>query len=71
MVLVIITWCRGGSRIPRRRGANPPGGVPTYDFAKFHEKLHEIEKILGHWVRPTKSTTVVASDVNDVPNGRN
>ena len=42
-------------------GANPPGGAPTYDFAKFHEKLHEIEKILGrrggrawicHWVDP-------------------
>ena len=29
-------------------GANPPGGVPTYNFAKFCEKLHEIEKILGH-----------------------
>ena len=28
-------------------GANPPGGVPTYDFAKFRKKLHEIEKILG------------------------
>ena len=27
-------------------GANPPG-VPTYDFAKFCEKLHEIKKILG------------------------
>ena len=22
-------------------------GAPTYDFAKFCEKLHEIEKILG------------------------
>ena len=29
-------------------GANPPGGgAPTYDFAKFCEKLHEIENILG------------------------
>ena len=30
-------------------GANPPGeeGAPTYDFAKFREKLHEIETILG------------------------
>ena len=27
-------------------GANPPGGAPTYDFAKFCENLHEIEKIL-------------------------
>ena len=25
-------------------GANPPG-VPTYDFAKFSQKLHEIERI--------------------------
>ena len=23
------------------------GGAPTYDFAKFSEKLHEIEKNLG------------------------
>ena len=32
---------------PLGGGANPPGGAPTYDFAKCHEKLHEIEKILG------------------------
>ena len=33
--------------------ANPPGGgTPTYDFAKFCEKLHEIEKILGLGVPP-------------------
>ena len=39
-------------------GANPPEGAPTYDFAKFREKLHEIEKILGHrGARPLKSTT--------------
>ena len=33
-----------------RPGADPGfpvGGAPTYDFAKFCEKLHEIEKILG------------------------
>ena len=30
---------------PRGRGANSPGGVPTYDFAKFSQKLHEIERI--------------------------
>ena len=30
---------------PVGRGANPPG-APTYDFVKFSEKLHEIEKIL-------------------------
>ena len=29
-------------------GASPRGGgAPTYDFAKFCEKLHEIEKSLG------------------------
>ena len=39
--------CRGGSRIPCRRGADPLGPAPTYDFVKFSEKLHEIEKILG------------------------
>ena len=43
-------------------GANPPGGAPTYDFAKFCEKLSEIEKILGRRggarrVRPPKSAT--------------
>ena len=53
---------RGGSRIPIGGGANPPGGVPTYDFTKFCEKLHEIEKILGHrgvhaGGGPPKSTT--------------
>ena len=32
--------CRGGYKIPRRR-------APTYDFVKFSEKLHEIEKMLG------------------------
>ena len=31
---------------PRGRGANSPGGgAPTYDFAKFSQKLHEIERI--------------------------
>ena len=29
-------------------GTDPLGGAPTYDFVKFSEKLHEIEKILGH-----------------------
>ena len=29
-----------------KEGAPTPGGVaPTYDFAKFSEKLHEIERI--------------------------
>ena len=50
-----VTFVRGGSRIPRRRGRQPSGGrglwgwgAPTYDFAKFSKKLHEIEKIVGH-----------------------
>ena len=30
---------------PRGGGANFPGGAPTYDFAKFSQKLHEIERI--------------------------
>ena len=32
---------------PRGEGTNSfgGGGVPTYDFAKFSPKLHEIEKI--------------------------
>ena len=29
----------------RGGGANTRGQAPTYDFAKFSQKLHEIEKI--------------------------
>ena len=32
---------------PVEGDANPPEGAPKYDFAKFSEKLHEIEKILS------------------------
>ena len=35
----------GGSRISPRRGRQLSGGMPTYDFAKFAQKLHEIERI--------------------------
>ena len=38
--------------LPQGGGANSPGeGAPTYDFAKFSRKLHEIERILtsGGW----------------------
>ena len=36
----------GGSRISPRRGSTPQRrGAPTYDFAKFSQKLHEIERI--------------------------
>ena len=42
-------------------GAPTLQGAPTYDFAKFCEKLHKIEKILGGGVRaggvPPKSST--------------
>ena len=41
----IIITTSGGSRISRGGGANSPGGAPTYDFAKFSQKLHEIERI--------------------------
>ena len=39
---------------PRGGGANSLGGAPTYDFAKFSQKLHEIERILtpGGGTRP-------------------
>ena len=30
---------------PRGGGANSPGGAQTYNFAKFSQKLHEIERI--------------------------
>ena len=47
-----LARCRGGSRIPRRRGRQPSErGVLTYDFAKFSQKLHEMRKfwaIGGH-----------------------
>ena len=34
------------------RGARQPlRGVPTYDFAKFSQKLHEIERIWTPWGR--------------------
>ena len=35
----------GGSRISPRRGRQLSRGAPTYDFAKFSQKLHEIEII--------------------------
>ena len=31
---------------PRGGGRQPPGGAPGYDFIKFSQKLHEIEKKL-------------------------
>ena len=42
------------SGFPVGGGINPRGGggVPTYDFAKFSEKLHEIEKNFGRGRTP-------------------
>ena len=33
------------SGFPRGGSTNPPGGGATSDFAKFSQKLHEIERI--------------------------
>ena len=41
----ILLNSSGGSRISPRRGRQLSGGVPTYDFAKFSQKLYEIERI--------------------------
>ena len=40
---------------PRGGAANSPGGGPTYDFAKFSQKLNEIERIWtpGMGARPS------------------
>ena len=52
-------WTSGGSRISLRRGRQLSGGATAYDFAKFSQKLHEIERIwttLLHthpWTYPT------------------
>ena len=44
-----VPWPGADPGFPVGGGANPPGGreAPTYDFAKFCEKLHEIDKILA------------------------
>ena len=34
----------GGSRISPRRGCQLSRGVPTYEFAKFSQKLHELKE---------------------------
>ena len=40
-----IVYAVADPGFPRGRGANSPGGAPTYDFAEFSQKLHEIERI--------------------------
>ena len=53
---------RGGSRIPGRRGRRP-WGAPTYNFVKFSQKLHEIEKSLGRRRRPPPFRSATAIEV--------
>ena len=43
-----VNKTRVGSRCPVG-GAPTLREAPTYDFSKFSEKMHEIEKILGRW----------------------
>ena len=42
---------RGGAPTPRGGG-----GAPTYDFAKFSQKLHEIERIWTPRAPPRSAT---------------
>ena len=54
---------------PRGGGANSPGGAPTYDFAKFPQKLHEIERIWigGGVVNPSCPLRSATENVNIHP----
>ena len=50
-IFIVSNICISGvdPGFPIGGGASPLGrAVPTYDFAKVCEKLHEIDKILGH-----------------------
>ena len=46
-----VSHCQSGANpgCPVGGAANPGGRARLYDFSKFSEKLHEIEKILGRW----------------------
>ena len=45
-IVVLLHYSVADPGFPRGGGANSPGGgAPTYDFAKFSQKLHEIERI--------------------------
>ena len=46
--IVILLIAVADPGFPRGGGANSSGGAPTYNFAKFSQKLHEIERI---WAR--------------------
>ena len=49
---VLISTRQGRIQYSPEEGAPTLRGAPTYDFAKFCEKLHEIENILGRRGRP-------------------
>ena len=44
-ILSLLSQSVADPGFPRGEGVNPPGWTPTYDFAKFSQKLHEIERI--------------------------
>ena len=49
-------------------GANPGGGAPKYNFAKFSKNLHEIENILG---RPPPGPQMLKFHLNILPQTSN
>ena len=54
LVQAFEEWPVTDPGFPRGGGANPPGGgAPLYDFAKFSQKMHEIERI---WTPGTRMT---------------
>ena len=56
-VVSYVEECRSIVPVQRRIQdfANAPGvGAPTYDFAKFSRKLHEIERIWAPGGRPSR-----------------
>ena len=47
----LVKIFRGRPRIPHRRGHQPSGGGDQHTILQnFPKKMHEFEKILGHWV---------------------
>ena len=51
----LALWIALSYRISTRLGANPPGVAPTYDFAKFSQKPHEIERIWPRGARVSRA----------------
>ena len=61
---MFIQYNTGADAGFRRRGRQPSRGAPTCDFARFSEKLYEIEKILvrrgeARRGRPLRSATAI------------